>query len=191
MATPVQALVCLPFLHLAILLGVRRVPHRLSVETLLCLSLSPSYCFPAKALVPLTDSTATSVQPNALPILSSPLLLRRSAALPLCPSAALPLCRSPPLRRSAALTLILPLQVSTEIHAHSCVNHPNIIQLLMACEDSQHVYIILEHAEGGDLSRHRFGLSEVKLRDWIVAPLLQALASLHAQVSLGGSSDTL
>ncbi|GLC40973.1 hypothetical protein PLESTB_000961100 [Pleodorina starrii] len=70
-------------------------------------------------------------------------------------------------------------QVQTEIDIHSSLQHPNIVQFLAAFEDYARVYLLLEYAAGGDLRKHLQGLSECRIRDFFIAPVLQALNVLH------------
>ncbi|GIL59697.1 hypothetical protein Vafri_14432 [Volvox africanus] len=70
-------------------------------------------------------------------------------------------------------------QVQTEIDIHSSLHHPNIVQFLAAFEDYARVYILLEYATGGDLRKRLQGLSESRIRDFFIAPVLQALNVLH------------
>mmetsp|Transcript_14478 Transcript_14478/g.31445 ORF Transcript_14478/g.31445 Transcript_14478/m.31445 type:complete len:361 (-) Transcript_14478:1533-2615(-) len=72
-------------------------------------------------------------------------------------------------------------QVATEIQAHSCVRHQNVVPLWIAFEDYRHIYLVMELADGGDLRKHMVGMTERRVRDFIVAPLLQALALLQQQ----------
>ncbi|GIL85630.1 hypothetical protein Vretimale_13263 [Volvox reticuliferus] len=70
-------------------------------------------------------------------------------------------------------------QVQTEIDIHSSLHHPNIVQFLAAFEDYARVYLLLEYAAGGDLRKHLQGLPESRIRDFFIAPVLQALNVLH------------
>lgn len=73
------------------------------------------------------------------------------------------------------------LQVQTEALIHSTLAHPHVVQLFAAFEDAKHVYMVVEYADGGDLRKHMVGLPERRVRDFIAAPLLMALALLHQQ----------
>ncbi|GFR43329.1 hypothetical protein Agub_g4399 [Astrephomene gubernaculifera] len=70
-------------------------------------------------------------------------------------------------------------QVQTEIDIHSSLQHPNIVQFLAAFEDYARVYLLLEYANGGDLRKHLQGLTECRIRDFFIAPVLQALNVVH------------
>ena len=74
--------------------------------------------------------------------------------------------------------------MSTEISIHSTLQHAHIASFLLAFEDFRHTYLVVEHAEGGDLRKHMPGRDEQRIRDFIVAPLLQALVHVHNKVSL-------
>lgn len=74
------------------------------------------------------------------------------------------------------------IQVSTEIELHGSLSHPHIVRLLLAFEDSGNIYIVLEHADGGDLRKHLPALNEKRIRDFLVRPLLGALAHLQQEV---------
>lgn len=116
-------------------------------------------------------------------------------------------------------------QVLAEVRIHSALpKHPNIIPLLVAFEDTRHLYVVVDRADGGDLRQHLMpeshaagsgrpgcgggggglgmgqrqkglggGLGreghaiefqardqkEARLRDWVLVPLLRALAMLQ------------
>ncbi|PNH02039.1 Maternal embryonic leucine zipper kinase [Tetrabaena socialis] len=73
-------------------------------------------------------------------------------------------------------------QVQTEIDIHSGLQHPNIVRFLAACEDYAHIYLLIEYAEGGDLRKHLQGgplLTECRIRNFFIAPVLHALNVLH------------
>ncbi|KAG2502104.1 hypothetical protein HYH03_000596 [Edaphochlamys debaryana] len=70
-------------------------------------------------------------------------------------------------------------QVQTEIDIHSSLQHPNIVQFLAAFEDYSKVYLLIEYATGGDLRKHFSNLTELRIRDFFIAPVLHALNALH------------
>ncbi|KXZ48181.1 hypothetical protein GPECTOR_30g277 [Gonium pectorale] len=70
-------------------------------------------------------------------------------------------------------------QVQTEIDIHSSLEHPNIVKFLAAFEDYAKVYLLLEYAADGDLRKHIRGLTEARIRDFFIFPILQALNALH------------
>lgn len=72
--------------------------------------------------------------------------------------------------------------MDTETHIHSSLSHDHVVKLLASAEDSRCIYLIVTWAEGGDLRQHMPGMSERRLRDFIIIPLLQALALLEQQV---------
>ncbi len=40
-------------------------------------------------------------------------------------------------------------QLAREICLHSRMHHPNIVQLYAAWKDAKHVYLVLQHCDGG------------------------------------------
>uniref|UniRef100_A0A7S0X010 Protein kinase domain-containing protein n=1 Tax=Chlamydomonas leiostraca TaxID=1034604 RepID=A0A7S0X010_9CHLO len=81
----------------------------------------------------------------------------------------------------ALLSSVARQQVDTETHIHSTLQHEHVVPLLLAAEDSRCIYMVISWADGGDLRGHMAGMSERRLREFVVAPLLQALVQLHAQ----------
>jgi len=74
------------------------------------------------------------------------------------------------------------LQVQTEIDILHSLAGPHVVALVVAFEDDRHISVVLEQADGGDLRCHmRRGhyMKEARLRDFIVTPVLRALASLQ------------
>ncbi len=75
------------------------------------------------------------------------------------------------------------MQVEREIRIHSQLDHPNIVQLYAAFEDSKHVYLVQEYAAGGDLyqelrrSGGRFSEEHTVLH--LLLPFLRAVMYLH------------
>ena len=78
-------------------------------------------------------------------------------------------------------------QVLREVEIHITLNHPGIIKMYAAFEDSECLYIVLELAEGGDLyKRVKTGPCQGKLPEretakFILGPFLSALQYLHRQ----------
>lgn len=70
---------------------------------------------------------------------------------------------------------------------HGRLRHPGIVQLYVAFEDAEHLYLVQEYMAWGDLfefQRHR-GIgyfSERQKAGMIIMPLLQATAYLHNQM---------
>ena len=81
----------------------------------------------------------------------------------------------------------MPAQAYTESHIHSSLQHDHVVPLLISAEDARCVHLVVSWADGGDLRHHLAGLAgcnEKRLRDFVVAPLLRALALLHDRVRL-------
>jgi serine/threonine protein kinase len=55
--------------------------------------------------------------------------------------------------------------------------------LAQAFQDYAKIYILLEHATGGSLRKHLQALDECRIRDFVIAPVLQALHVLHNKAS--------
>lgn len=72
--------------------------------------------------------------------------------------------------------------MACETHIHGRLNHAGVIQFLIAFEDCSSLYIVIEHADGGDLRKHLAGLTEKRVRDFIVSPLLSVLTVLEQKV---------
>ena len=73
-----------------------------------------------------------------------------------------------------------------EMNIHSGLNHPSILRFYASFEDRQAFYIVMEHAEKGDLLNYikrKYGgtmsLSDLRVR--VLTPLLKALSYLHQQ----------
>ena len=78
--------------------------------------------------------------------------------------------------------------MEAEARIHGGLDHPHIIPLLLSFEDSQHIYLAITHADGGDLRQlldQRGPMSEQRVREWLVVPLLLALVAVHDQVRAG------
>lgn len=74
------------------------------------------------------------------------------------------------------------MQVNLEVFIHASMQHDHIVPLLAAAEDDRHIHLLMQWADAGDLRQHLTGISEQRLRDFVIRPLLQALAVLQAQV---------
>ena len=76
-------------------------------------------------------------------------------------------------------------QVAREVRLHARLAHPAIVDLYAAFEDADHAYLVQEYADGGDLyeALRRAGgrLREPRVAAAVVAPVLDALAYLHAR----------
>ncbi|CAL8463348.1 g2882 [Coccomyxa elongata] len=87
------------------------------------------------------------------------------------------------LYRKQRLSALNWYQVQREIRIHSQLQHGNIVQMYAAFEDSDHVYLALQFAPGGDLyeelKRHGGQLSEERVAMDVIRPCLSALAYLH------------
>ncbi|BDA48789.1 probable Aurora kinase A at N-terminal half [Coccomyxa sp. Obi] len=87
------------------------------------------------------------------------------------------------LYRKQRLSALNWYQVQREIRIHSQLQHDNIVQMYAAFEDSDHVYLALQFAPGGDLyeelKRHGGQLSEERVARDVIQPCLSALAYLH------------
>lgn len=71
-------------------------------------------------------------------------------------------------------------QLDTEIYVHSSLGqHENIISFLAAFDDCDSTYLVLEHAEEGDVRKHLRDLDERRIRDFLVMPVLRGLHALH------------
>lgn len=73
-----------------------------------------------------------------------------------------------------------------EMNIHSGLNHPSILSFYASFEDRQAFYIVMEHAEKGDLlnyiRRKYAGTMPIgEFRGRVLRPLLKALAYLHQQ----------
>jgi serine/threonine protein kinase len=72
--------------------------------------------------------------------------------------------------------------VDTEAHIHASLSHSAVVPLLLVAEDTRHIYLVMEYADGGDLRRQMASIGERRLRDSVIQPLLSALVLLHQQV---------
>ena len=52
-------------------------------------------------------------------------------------------------------------------HIHCRLSHPQVVWLFVALEDTRHIYMVLELAEGGDLRRHLGATAEHRVRKFI------------------------
>ena len=73
-----------------------------------------------------------------------------------------------------------------EMNIHSGLNHPSILRFYASFEDRQAFYIVMEHAEKGDLLNYikrKYGgtMSLPDFRSRVLTPLLKALSYLHQQ----------
>ena len=73
-----------------------------------------------------------------------------------------------------------------EMNIHSGLNHPSILRFYASFEDRQAFYIVMEHAEKGDLLNYikrKYGgtMSLPDFRARVLTPLLKALSYLHQQ----------
>eukprot|EP00198_Chlamydomonas_reinhardtii_P007192 XP_001696528.1 predicted protein [Chlamydomonas reinhardtii] len=76
--------------------------------------------------------------------------------------------------------VVVKAYVQTEIDIHSGLpEHENIVRFYAAFEDYARIYLLMEYASGGDLRKHLPGLTECKIRDFFIMPVLQALNVLH------------
>ena len=63
------------------------------------------------------------------------------------------------------------------------LDHPNIIKLQSTFHDQDHLYIVLEHASGGELFQHirRLGACHLSCARWLTAELVNALEYMHSK----------
>lgn len=74
-------------------------------------------------------------------------------------------------------------QLERELRIHSSLHHPHIVQLYAAFENDDHVYLIEELAENGDLYtmlKMHGKFSESHVTSVLLPPLLQTLCHLHS-----------
>lgn len=112
---------------------------------------------------------------------------QHSPCMALVPSACMALpsaCMTLPAHICAHLCM----QVRTEMAIHHSLvcgqTCGHVVPLLATFEDARSYFIVLEHADSGDLSAlmRKGRLTESKCRDSIAQPLLQALAVLQHEV---------
>ena len=86
-------------------------------------------------------------------------------------------------------------QVMTEkkalIRLADPVPHPSIIQLHYTFRDEDHLYLVLEHARGGELFSQirRLGSCHVSCARWLAAELVNALEYMHSKKSTASRSE--
>ncbi len=74
--------------------------------------------------------------------------------------------------------------MDTEAHIHASLDSEHITPLLLSAEDEASLHLVVRWADGGDLRQHLAAapLGEHRLREFVVRPLLHALALLDAKV---------
>lgn len=80
------------------------------------------------------------------------------------------------------------MQVAREIDLQASLQHPSIVQIYAAFEDSEGIYVVQEYAVGGDLyaqlAQAGGYLGEDQVAGEVLVPVLAALGFMHDKVSL-------
>lgn len=78
------------------------------------------------------------------------------------------------------------MQVAREIELQASLQHPSIVQIYAAFEDSEGIYVVQEYALGGDLyaqlAQAGGYLGEDQVAGEVLVPVLAALRFMHDKV---------